>query len=202
MAGRADIKPLSLEWYASDTNKDDYVLFVRPIWPTIDSEKTSEKNLKEFIEDQLKIDIRKGFIRTTVTSKNRALVIFDSNKWMNENFLRDPKVKFIIPRTLEWSFKKSLPDTLLSHTDWMSLKKFLERKFKEFLKGHQKTIFREKMQILSKIDYNWFDYEADLQWNKFYVKMKPSVMMAFAVGLTATASAFHSKRDTDSWRNR
>lgn len=168
-------------WYSSEPYKDYYYLYVRPIWPTeTKKDKINEKDLRSFIEKEIDSDIKKGYITVEVTSHNRAIVKFNSSKWLKENFLESPRVKFNIPRTLEWSWKKRLPDTLVSHAAWNNIRKFLEKKFKEFLKDNCKRVFKKKLKVMKKVNYNWFIYEADLQWNKFIVKMKLSVMMTLA----------------------
>jgi len=180
------ILPISLDWYWSMPEGDEIHMKIRPMWG-IDVKKDDIvlKDLKEFVERQIETDLKIGFLRIGDISHNRVVVIFDCKKWLTENFLEYPRVKFFMPRTLEWSFKKRLPDTLMSHTSWNIVRDFVEEQFKRFLMLHNKEIFRRKMKLMKKVNYEWFDYEANLQFNKIYVRMKPRVMFALAAATYA-----------------
>jgi len=172
---------ISLDWYWSMPEGDEIHMKVRPMYPSdVKSSDIVLKDLREFVEKQIKIDLEKGFIRIGDISFNRVVVIFDCKKWLTENFLERARIKFSFPRTLEWYFKKRLPDTLMSHTSWNIVRGFIETQFKEFLKDHNRRIFKEKMKLMKKVNYNWFDYEANLQFNVVFVRMKPRVLFALA----------------------
>lgn len=199
------INPAALLYLSSRPEGDEYVVVVQPIWPTGPTgraEVGDDKDLKDFVEKDIKSDMRKGFVYVKVINSGRVNIIFRGNKWLNENFLDRARVEFHIPRTLEFSFKKRLPDVLLSHVPWNFLKKWLEDRFKLFLKDHQKRLFKEKMRIMKKVNYNWFEYEADIQFNKIFVRMKTSVMLTLAVagGAAIKATKSAGKTDVDSWR--
>lgn len=198
------VKPTALLYVSSRPEQDEYVVVVKPIWPTGPTGKPevgSDDDLKDFAEKDIKSDMRKGFVYVKVINSGRVNIIFRGAKWLNENFLDSPRVKFHIPRTLEFTMKKRLPDVLLSHVPWNFLKTWVEKRFKLFLKDHQKRLFREKMKIMKKVNYNWFDYEADIQFNKVFVRMKTSVLITLGVAAGATVKAVQSagKKDTDSW---
>jgi hypothetical protein len=184
------ILPISLDWYFSMPEGDEILMKIRPMYPSdVKSSDIVIKDLREFVEMQIKTDIQKGFIKVGDITFNRIIVVFDCKKWLNENFLNEPKVKFSFPRTLEWHFKKRLPDTLMSHTSWNVVRNFIEEKFKEFLGEHNKTLFKRKMRILKQVNYNWFDYSADLQFNVIFVRMKPRVLFALAAAAGAAKAA-------------
>jgi len=183
---REKIEPISLDWYWSQPEGDEILMKVRPIYSSdVRSKDIVLKDLREYMKEKLKSDINKDFIRVKDLSNNRIVVAFDSGKWLKANFLKEPKVKFHIPRTLEWKFKKRLPSTLMSHTSWNVVRGFIEAKFKEYIKDHNKTIFKKKMKLMKKANYNWFDYEADLRNDKMFVRMKPRIMIALAIGAYA-----------------
>jgi hypothetical protein len=195
------ILPISLVWYRSDKEDDDYVVYVQPMWPiNISSEDIVKKHLREFIEKQIKDDVKKGYLKVEVETHNKVKVIFKSEQWMRDNFLKKPKVKFHIPRTLEFKFKKRLPDGLMGHTDWNLVRKYLEARFKKFLKDHKKAVFQDKAKIMKKVNPEWFEYEANLQWNKIFVRVKASAMMTIAIG-AYTVSQATKKKKVDSWEN-
>lgn len=177
--------PVSLDWYWSMPEGDEIQMKIRPMW-TGDIQKSDIvlKDLREFIEKQIQTDLKIGFIRIGDLSHNRAVIVFDCKKWLSENFL-EPRVKFFLPRTLEFSFKKRLPDTLMAHTSWNIVRGFIEEQFKRFLMVHNREIFRRKLKLMNKVNYEWFDYEANLQFNKIYVRMKPRVMFALATAAYA-----------------
>lgn len=187
---REKVEPISLDWYWSQPEGDEILMKVRPVFPSdVQSKDIVIKDLREYMEDKLSTDIRKEYIRIKDLSKNRIVVAFNSKNWLRQNFLRDPKVSFHIPRTLEWKMKKRLPDTLMSHTSWNVVRGFVEDKFKDFIKDHNKTVFKKKMKLMKKVNYNWFDYEADLRNNKIFVRMKPRVMIALGVAAYAAKKA-------------
>jgi len=180
---RDKISPISLDWYWSQPESDEILMKVRPIYASdVRNKDIVLKDVREYMEEKLKSDINKNFIKIKDLSSNRIVVAFDSGKWLRANFLKDPRVKFHLPRTLEWRFKKRLPVTLMSHTSWNVVRGFIETKFKEYIKDNNKTIFKKKMKLMKKVNYNWFDYEADLRNDKMFVRMKPRVMIALAIG--------------------
>lgn len=188
-ARREKVEPITIDWYWSQPEGDEILMKVRPAYGVeVQHKDIVIKDLREYMEEKLKSDIKKDFIKIKDVSKNRVVVAFDSTRWLRDNFLKDPEVKFHLPRTLEWKFKKRLPSTLTSHTSWNVVRHFIEAKFKAFIKDHNKTMFRKKMKIMKKVNYNWFDYEADLRNNKIFVRMKPRVMVALA------ASAYAAKK--------
>lgn len=198
------VNPAALLYISSRPNGDEYIVVVQPIWPsgpTGSPKVGSDKDLKEFVEKDIKSDMRKGYVYVKVINSGRVNIIFRGNKWLNDNFLDSPRVKFNIPRTLEFSMKKRLPDVLLGHVSWGSLKDWLEQRFKLFLKDHQKRLFKEKMKIMKKVNYNWFDYEADIQFNKIFVRMKTSIMLTLAVagGAIIKSSDTAKRPGVDSW---
>lgn len=178
---------VSLDWYWSTIEDGKIFMKIRPIYPANTPKKDIViKDLREFVEKRIKSDLDKGFLRIDDIKHDKVVVVFNSNKWMEDNFLKNPKVKFHLPRTLEWKFKKRLPDTLMSHVSWNTVRGFIEKQFKEYLKDHNKTVFKKKLKIMKKVNYNWFDYEADLQLNKIFVRMKPRVMFTLvAAGYAA-----------------
>jgi len=191
MAKSETIKPVSIDWYFADTKNDDIVMYVRPMWP-VDAKKSdlNEKDLKDFVEKSIgSVDMRKGFLKIETTSTNRALVKFDVDNWLKENFMSSPRVEFYLPGTLEWQWKKNIPSTVFSHVPWNMTKNILEDKFKSFLKSHKKSVFKKKLKLMKKVNFNWFTYEADMQFSKFYVRVKPSVMVTLALVGGAAAKA-------------
>ena len=183
---RDKVEPISLDWYWSQPEGDEILMKVRPVFPSdIKTKDIVLKDLREFVEDRIGDDLKKDYIRIKDVSKSKVVVAFDSTNWLRQNFLKDPKVKFHLPRTLEWKMKKRLPSTLMSHTSWNVVRGFIEDKFKSFIKEHNKTMFRKKMKLLKKVNYNWFDYEADLRNNKIFVRMKPRVMIMLGIAAYA-----------------
>lgn len=183
---REKVVPVGIDWYWSQPEGDEILMKVRPVYASdVRNKDIVIKDLREYVEEKFKSDINKDFIKIKDISSSRVVIAFDSGKWLKENFLKDPKVKFHLPRTLEWKFKKRLPDILMSHTSWNVVRGFVEKKFKEYIKDHNKTIFKKKMKLMKKVNYNWFDYEADLRNDKIFVRMKPRVMIALAIGAYA-----------------
>lgn len=176
------ISPKSFDWYSHESYKNEFLLYVNPIWPvTANSEnKIGEKELKREIEETISDDIKKEYVFVKEITSRRITVAFRAMRWLKDNFLKDPKVSYEFPRTLEWKWKKSLPLVITNKVPHATFKNFIEKKFKKFLKENQKTLFKDKFKILEKVNYNWFIYEADMQYNKFIVKMKYSIMIALA----------------------
>lgn len=174
---RDKVKPISLDWYWSQPKGDDIVMKIRPVWPNdVRTKDIVLKDLREFVEDRIGSDLKKDFIRIDDVKDNKVVVIFDGTRWLRENFLDSPRVEFHMPRTLEWKFKKRLPSTLMSHTSHRIVKDFIEDKFKDFIKDHNKMVFRKKFKIMKKVNYNWFNYRAELQYDKIFVTLKTKVM--------------------------
>jgi hypothetical protein len=189
--------PISLSWYWNKAVGKDYLLYAEPVWmQETKSTDILEKSIRDWTELQLNIDIQKGFISVRKASFKEVIVAFDSEKWLKENFLKEPKVTFELPRTFIWYFKKSLPPTLTSHVQWNFLKPFIELRFKEFLKTNKNAVFSQKLKILKKANYEWFTYDADLQMNKITVMLKTSVLFALLVGTSMAKSTFTGK---DPW---
>jgi len=188
-------KPFALNWYHSVSRKDEYYLYAEPIWrvDTPYKEKT-QKAVKKFVEDYLKSDANKDYIKVEVTSVKKAIVIFKADKWIRMNFLKKPKVEFNAPRTLIWSFKKDLPKIIKSRVEWLELEKFLSKVFKSFLKEHKKRVFESKLKLAKKLNFDWFDFIVDIKMKKIYVKMKVSIMMTLAIGAYAVTKMGKDKQ--------
>jgi hypothetical protein len=187
--------PISLQWYASEPKRDEWLIHTSPVWAAEirTQENLDKKDLEKWAEEQVKTDVRRGYLEVKNVDFNKITYSFDVQKWLKDNFLRRPDIRYNAPRTLIWKWKKRLPDTILSHSSWIAVSKFLEDKFKNFLKRHHKKVFKEKMKFLSKVNYGWFDYEADMDKNTFVVKLKYSVMIALAVGAKAAKDVFLGK---------
>lgn len=193
-------EPFALNWYHSVAKKDRYYLYVEPIWGVdIPYKDKTQKAVEKFLEKKIKKDIKKDSIRIEVTSVKKAMVIFNVDKWLRENFLKNPKVEFNMPRTLIWSFKKDLPDIIKSRVMWFELENFLADSFKSFLKDHKKKIFESKFKMAKKLNFNWFDFEVDMKMKKIYVRMKTTVMMTLAIGAYAVTTMGKNKQ-VDSFR--
>lgn len=178
---REKVKPISLDWYWAQPSGDKILMKIRPTWPSdLKAKDVVLKDLREFVEDRIGSDLKKDFIRISDVSENKVTVEFDGTRWLRENFLKDPRVEYEFPRTLVWKFKKRLPSTLMSHTSHKVVKDFVEEKFKEFIKDNHKMIFRKKLKIMKKVNYNWFTYQAELQYDKIFVRLKTKVMITLA----------------------
>jgi hypothetical protein len=175
-------KPKGFDWYHYEPYKNEFLFYINPIWPidTKSEDKINDDEIKEQLKETFSEDYKKDYIYIKDITSRRITVAFKSMKWLKENFLKKPKVSYIFPRTLEWKWKKSLPLIVMKKVPWKTFQKFIEKKFKEFLKENQKTLFKDRFKILKKVNYNWFLYEADLQYNKFIVKMKYTVMLSLA----------------------
>jgi hypothetical protein len=178
---REKVYPISLDWYWSMPEGDEFLMKIHPIYPSnLTKKEIILKDLREFVEKQISNDLKKGYVRIRDVAHNRVVVVFDSSKWLKDNFEKQPRMKFHLPRTLELQFKRRLPDTLMTHSSWKVVRDFIEDRCKDYLKDHNKTMFKKKMRIMKKVNYNWFDYEANLQTDKLFVRMKPRVMFALA----------------------
>lgn len=192
-AKREKVEPISIDWYWSQPEGDEIRMKVRPVFPSdVQSKDIVIKDIREYMEEKLKNDLKKDYIRISDVGKHRVVIVFDTNKWLKQNFHRDPRVSFHLPRTLEWKFKKRLPPTLMSHTSWNVVRDHIEDKFKAYIKENNKTVFRKKMKLMKKVNYNWFDYEADLRNDKIFVRMKPRVMITLGIAAYAAAKALKS----------
>lgn len=195
-----DVRPYSLQWYRSDPQEDNFVVHVKPMWSLSVSKKDiTKKGLKEFVEDQIKKDVKRGHLGVEVVSDDHVEVIFKAEQWMRDNFLKRPDVKFQPPRTLNWRFKKLLPDGLMGHADWIMVEKWLKRRFKKFLKDHQSRIFDDKLKLFKRANMDWFDVTIDLQMNRIYLRLKTTVMMTIALGAYATSQAVGKSKKVDSF---
>ncbi len=181
LENRDKVYPLMLDWYWSMPEKDEILMKIRPVYSNyIKRSDIVIKDLREYVEKKIKDDLDKGFVKIKDISPSRVVVAFDSAHWLRENFLKNPKMEFHLPRTIEFKYKKRLPDTLMGHTSWKVVREFIEKKFKDFIKTHNKTLFKRKMKIMKKVNYNWFDYEANINDDRIFVRMKPKVMFALA----------------------
>jgi hypothetical protein len=70
---------------------------------------------------------------------------------------------------------------VLSRCSHINVGNCLANKFKDFLKTNQKSIFKEKMKIMKKVNYDWFEYQADMQNSKFWVRLKTTVLMGLTI---------------------
>lgn len=188
-------KPFALNWYHSVAKKDEYHIFAEPIW-RVDTEykDKTKKATKKFVEDYLKSDANKDYIKVEVSSVKKAIVIFKVDKWLRMNFLDKPKVEFNAPRTLVWSFKKDLPKIVKTRVSWDVLERFLAKNFKSFLKDHKKRMFEDKLKLAKKLNFDWFDFEVDLKAKKIYVRMKVTIMMTLAIGAYAVTQVGKDKK--------
>ena len=187
--------PISLRWYASEGKGDEWLLHTSPAWAIEirSREKLNKNDLRKWVEAKVVDDIKRGYFKVKSVDFDKVTFAFDVKKWLDINFLRSPTVYFEFPRTLVWKWYKRVPDTVLSHSSWIAVGHFLQAKFKEFLKSHHRTIFKDKMKILGKVNYNWFDYDTDMQYNKFVIKLKYSVMIALAIGAKAAKDIVFGK---------
>lgn len=193
-------RPYSLQWYRSDPREDNFVVHVKPMWSlSVDKNDVTKKSLKEFVEAQIKKDIKSGYLDVEVVNVDHIEVIFKAEQWMRDNFLKRPDVKFQAPRTLNWRFKKLLPDGLMGHADWIMVENWLKRRFKKFLKDHQRRIFEDKLKLFKKANMDWFDVTIDLQMNRIYLRLKTTVMMTIALGAYATSQAMGKSKKVDSF---
>lgn len=196
------ISPISIDWYFYELKGNEIIMCIRPIWP-FDAKRADlqEKELISFVEKSIGlVEIKNGFLKIEATSLNRVLVKFDIYNWMKENFLSSPKVEFYLPATLEWQWKKNLPATVLSKVPWNVTRMFLENKFKEFLKKHSKKVFEQKLKLMKKINFDWFTYEADMQFSKFFVRIKPSILLTLALVGGTLVKAVTGTSEIGSWR--
>lgn len=173
------ISPKNFDWYHHESEKGEYLFYINPIWPvgTVSKDKIEDSEMREKIKKNIGTDAKKDYIYIKDINSRRVTVAFRANRWLKDNFLKDPKVTYKFPRSLEWKWRKSLPLIIMKKVPWKTFEKFIEKEFKQFLKENQKRLFKDKFKILKKVNYNWFIYEVDLDRNKFIVKMKYSVMI-------------------------
>jgi hypothetical protein len=191
--------PISLTFYWSKPVGKEYLVYATPIWMQgITIKEVKDSDVKAWVEYQLDIDIKIGYIYVKQASYKEIVVAFNCEKWMNDNFGKDARTIFEIPRTLVWYFRKLLPATITSHVQWNFFKLFIEAQFKAFLKSHSKSVFAEKMKILKKVNFEWFTYDVDLQMNKITMKLKTTVMFALLVG-ASTAKKMLAGPKVDPW---
>jgi hypothetical protein len=176
-------EPLSLQWYYSEPKGDEYLLYALPMWAQAYRARQdfTLEDIKKWVTKLVDEDIKKGYVTIKTATYDKVIFAFNVKKFIYDNFFRDAKVQFHLPRTLEWTFKKSFPLSVLAHCSWNMLGKFIAIKFKEFLRTNQRSIFRDKMKIMKRVNYDWFDYDCDIQANKIWVKMKITIMMGLAI---------------------
>lgn len=174
------IVPYAIYWYRSEGGKDNFMAHIKLMWG-LDSNNITKKSVKDFLEKQ--IDTNNGYLSIDVQSVDHAVVIFNADKWLRDNFLDSKKnIEYLPPATLIFKFKKKLPKKLMANIDWVVFKNWLTNRFRVFLKEHKKRIFEDKKLIkLFKID--WLDVEVDLQMNCIYLKVKTQIYMAILLGL-------------------
>lgn len=190
--------PIAIQWFSSKPIGNEYLIYALPIWrQDVKRADIKEKDLKDWLNLQLDVELKKGFIEIKKVDFAEIVVAFNSGKWLKENFEKLPLVQFYAPRTLEWTFKRRLPDVLTAHAQWNTIKKFIEDKFKYFLKERGSSIFKDKMRLLKKVNYDWFEYDADLQMNKITTRVKPSVLITLLIGANVARKIFTTP---DPWR--
>lgn len=179
--------PVALRWYFNTPVGNEYHMLAQPSWSmeVKSQENINNEELKKWVEKQLEPDIKIGYIKVKSFNSTKVTIAFDTDKWISANFKYRPMVHYEPPRTLVWFWKKRLPDTVLTHTSWVNLAEHLEERFKVFLKRNHKEVFREKMRLFgrTKVNYDWFTFEAHIRSDRFFVRMKYSVMISLAVGI-------------------
>jgi len=167
-----------------------------PVWmQDITRKDVSDKEIRAFVENQLNVDIVKGFVSVKSANFGEVVVAFNCDKWLEANFLKDPKVFFEIPRTLVWYFRYLLPATLTSHVEGGFIQQFITVRFKNFLKSHHKSIFAEKMKIMKVANMDWFTYDVDLQMNKITIRVKASVLLTLMIGANVAKNVLGTNKD-------
>jgi len=180
----APIIPISINWFGlSSYSGDEYSIKGSPIWtPNTKPTDVKERDLMKWVENQMLGDIKRGFIKIKKANFKEVVVSFDCAKWLRENFDKEPVIEYRAPTNLVWSFRNRLPDILTSHISWNILKKYVEDRFKNFFKSYNKINLKGLYGILKKAKYDWFTYEADLQMNKIYMKIRPIILITLLVG--------------------
>lgn len=180
----APIYPITINWFGLFSySGDEYTIKGFPVWqPSVKKSDFKKSDLIKWVENQMLPDIKRGFIKIKKADYKEVVVSFDSVKWLRENFYKDPSVEYHAPTSLIWSFKKRLPDVLMSHVPWNVLKKYVEDRFKNFFRSYDKTGLKGLYRILKRAKYDWFTYEADLQMNKITMRIRPIILITLLVG--------------------
>jgi hypothetical protein len=188
--------PISLSWYWSKPSGNEYLMYIMPVWmQDITRKDVNDKDVRAWVENQLIVDLAKGFISIKSANYGEVVVAFNCDKWLEANFLKDPKVFFEIPRTLVWYFRYLLPATLTSHVESNFIEQFLVVRFKNFLKSHHKSIFAEKMKLMKKVNMDWFTYDVDLQMNKITIMLKATVLLTLMIGAKVAKNILGTNKD-------
>lgn len=204
MANRAPEKiiPVALNWYWNKPSGGEYLMFAFPVWmQDVLVNDISVKDLRSWLENQLDVDIAKGFISIKSANYNEVVISFNCDKWLDANFLKEPRVTFEIPRTLIWYFRNLLPPTLTSHVPGNLIKVFIEERFRNFLRNNHKAIFAEKMKLMKRVSPDWFIYDVDLQMNKIKIMLKASVLLTLMIGAKVAQKALGTEKDPWSGKN-
>jgi hypothetical protein len=199
----APIIPISINWFGLFSySGDEYSIRGSPVWaPNVKSTDVRERDLTKWVENQMPGDLKRGFIKIKKADFKEVTVSFDCARWLRENFLKEPVIEYHLPTSLVWSFKNRLPDVLTSHVPWNTLKKYVEDRFKNFFRSYNKSGLKGLYVVLRKAKYDWFTYEADLQMNKIYMKVRPIILITLMVGAKVAKDVLLGAPDRP-WSNR
>ena len=198
----APIIPISINWFGLFFySGDEYSIKGSPIWqPNTKQADVKGRDIMKWVENQMLPDLRRGFIKIKKANFKEIVVSFDCARWLKENFAKEPIIEYNGPTNLVWSFRNRLPDVLTSHVSWNVLKKYIEDRFKNFFKSYNKINLKGLYTLLKKAKYDWFTYEADLQMNKIYMKMRPIILITLLVGAKLAKDALSGAPDRP-WSN-
>jgi hypothetical protein len=184
--------PLAVDFYYVEPKGHEILFYLLPFWPQGTKSSDIDKNaIENYLTDFLFIrSVDKPFFHVQSIRSDKFIFVFKGHDWISANFLNSPRVKYDMLRTIEWRLKKFLPVQVLSHTPWEILKPFLIKEFNEFLKNNGNSVFRQRFRLLKKVNFDWFDYDLDLQMGVFYMRVKTKVLITLAAAGYAIKGIF------------
>jgi hypothetical protein len=192
---------VKLQYYFSAENQYGYkISFIVHInAPASDNSNYNQTRASSIDMDSLKQSILDNLDQSDLKymmmanySTNKTEFYFNWEKWINDAFknIEVKKHLSIFDRAVKLGVP--LPRMILSNSSRIYFSKFLQNKIKNYIikkRLENKLLIpilpKEILNKLRSIIYNIFDYEYDIQFNMFYIKLKST----FVIGITMLLSS-------------
>lgn len=202
---------ISLQFYFAGQNQYGYkVSFIvhivtpqyNPVYTQIRASTIDMNSLKKAIIDNID-PLDQKYMMLSNFSTNKAEFYFNYEKWINDAFRNVESKKYNSIFTRQIHMAVPVPRMILYDSIRTGYIRFMQNKIKEyFLKKRLAKKFlipilpKDIMEKIRMSIYNIYDYEYDIQYNTFYIKLKSEFVIAATMLLAKSVNDI-SKQKVD-----
>ncbi len=153
--------------------------------------KPTQQQVMAFAKDYLASNTDKQdlkYIKITQADEYNIEYTFDHETWFKDTMSQKPQ--YYPPVSLRWHYTKTFPRIIFVNNNGFDLKKFVQRKFEEWIDSRPTLLKNEKFKFIEKIAAKLFDFKWDYVGQCMYAHMKYSVILG---SLALYMSLYHDK---------